>query len=97
MHINTNLLLADLIRPSCSYHHKTLVSHVWFVVGLGKTEGFYKKTITPPFQEQHLCCRVTHPEFPTAAALPETPSTHCSSLADEKKGKEINCIFIKIK
>lgn len=40
--------------------------------------------------EQHVGCRVTHLEFPTAAALPETPGTHCSSLADEKRNKEMN-------
>lgn len=83
MLMNTNLPVAVFITTTHWFLKK-----VRFVVGLGKTEGFYKKTKSPPLQEQHQRCRVTHLEFPTAAALPETPSTHCSSLADGKKEKE---------
>lgn len=82
-YLNTNLPVAVFITTTHWFLKK-----VQFVVGLGKTEGFYKKTKSPPLQEQHQRCRVTHLEFPTAAALPETPSTHCSSLADGKKEKE---------
>lgn len=37
--------------------------------------------------EQLGGCRVTHLEFPTATALPETSATHFSSLAKEKEKK----------
>lgn len=40
--------------------------------------------------EQLESCRVTHLEFPTAAALPETSGTQCSSLAEERRNKVIS-------
>lgn len=57
-----------------------------FPVGLGKKTCITQTEIT----EQREGCRVTHLQFPTAAALPETPGKHFSSLADKRKNKEKN-------
>lgn len=74
------------LGKTLNIHH----SHTQSKMGFTWWRLFARNRHSITHTEQRSGCRVTHLEFPTATALPETSGTHCSSLAEERRDREIS-------